>query len=123
PASQGRDYLPGASGAALKYLTDQKKKGVFLMIDGSQIDGGGHANNSEFIITEMIDFDKAVGEVLDFAKKDGNTLVIVTADHETGGYSINSGSSLDTIVAGFTTKGHTAALIPVFAYGPGAELF
>lgn len=123
PASQGRDYLPGASGAALKYLKDQNKKGFFLMIEGSQIDWGGHANNSEFIITEMIDFDKAVGEVLDFAKKDGNTLVIVTADHETGGYSINSGSSLDTIVAGFTTKGHTAALIPVFAYGPGAELF
>lgn len=123
PASQGRDYLPDASGAALKYLKDQNKKGFFLMIEGSQIDWGGHANNSEFIITEMIDFDKAVGEVLDFAKKDGNTLVIVTADHETGGYSINSGSSLDTIVAGFTTKGHTAALIPVFAYGPGAELF
>lgn len=123
PAGQGRDYLEGASKAAVSFLKAQDQKGFFLMIEGSQIDWGGHANNSDFIIKEMIDFDKAIGAVLDFAKKDGNTLVIVTADHETGGYSINSGSTMDTIVAGFTTKGHTAALIPVFAFGPGSELF
>lgn len=93
------------------------------MVEGSQIDWGGHANNSQFIINEMIDFDKAIGEVLEFAKADGETLVIVTADHETGGYAINPGSSVDTIFGAFTTKNHTAALIPVFAYGPGSELF
>jgi len=61
--------------------------------------------------------------VMDFAEKDGETLVIVTADHETGGYAINPGSTMDTIIPAFTTDKHTAALIPVFAYGPGSELF
>ena len=71
----------------------------------------------------MIEFDKAIGRALAFAEKDGETLVIVTADHETGGYAINPGSSMDSIVPGFTSTYHTAALIPVFAYGPGSELF
>ncbi|HHB51468.1 MAG TPA: alkaline phosphatase, partial [Saprospiraceae bacterium] len=68
-------------------------------------------------------FDKAIGAVMDFAEQDGETLVIVTADHETGGFSINQGSSMDTIVGTFNSASHTADLIPVFAYGPGAELF
>ena len=93
------------------------------MIEGSQIDWGGHANDSDYIISEMIEFDKAIGVVLDFAKEDGETLVIVTADHETGGYALNPGSKMDSISPAFTTKDHTAVLIPVFAWGPGAELF
>lgn len=120
----GRDYLVPASKFAPAFLDKRDdNKGFFLMIEGSQIDWGGHANDSEYIITEMIDFDNAIGEILKFAEQDGETLVVVTADHETGGYAINPGSSQDTIVAGFTTGYHTAALIPVFAYGPGAELF
>ena len=71
----------------------------------------------------MLDFDKTIGKVLDFAKKDGNTLVVVTADHETGGYAINPGSEMGEIIGAFTTDYHTAAMIPVFAYGPGAEMF
>ncbi|HIB86549.1 TPA: hypothetical protein EYO57_04950, partial [Candidatus Poribacteria bacterium] len=98
-------------------------KGFFLMIEGSQIDWGGHANDSQYIIDEMIDFDNAVGQVLDFAAKDGNTLVIITADHETGGYGINAADDDGTIVGGFTTDYHTATMVPVFAYGPGAEAF
>ncbi|MBK8562548.1 MAG: alkaline phosphatase [Saprospiraceae bacterium] len=123
PVSQGRDYLVPASLMALDYLTKQPEKGFFLMIEGSQIDWGGHANDSKYITSEVIDFDKAIGAVLDFAKQDGETLVIITADHETGGYAINPTSTMDTIVAAFTTDKHTAALIPVFAWGPGEELF
>lgn len=123
PVAQGRDYLVPASKLAPIFLNKRSNKGFFLMIEGSQIDWGGHANNSQYIITEMLDFDKAIGAILDFAKEDGETLVIVTADHETGGYSITSGSKMDSIVGSFTTDKHTAALIPVFAYGPGAELF
>lgn len=122
-AEQGRDYLAPASAKALPFLAQRSPKGFFLMIEGSQIDWGGHANNTNYIITEMLDFDRAVGAVLDFAKVDGRTLVIITADHETGGFAINPGSSMDTIVGAFTTDQHTAALIPVFAFGPGAELF
>lgn len=123
PYSQGRDYLAPASKLATVYLNRRSEKGFFLMIEGSQIDWGGHANDSNYIISEVIDFDNAIGEVLAFARQDGETLVIVTADHETGGYSINHGSTMDSIVGSFSTDYHTATLIPVFAFGPGAELF
>jgi alkaline phosphatase len=120
---EGRDYLIQAGNQAVEFLNEKSDKGFFLMIEGSQIDWGGHANESEYIITEMIEFDQLIGDILDFAKKDGETLVVVTADHETGGYSINPGSTFDTIVPGFTTTYHTATMIPVFAYGPGSEQF
>ncbi|MEM9921723.1 MAG: alkaline phosphatase, partial [Bacteroidota bacterium] len=122
-AMQGRDYLLPASQLAIPFLKKQSNKGFFLMIEGSQIDWGGHANNSEYIITELLDFDKTIGMVLDWAEKDKNTLVIVTADHETGGYSIVPGSTADSLVTKFTTDYHTAVMIPVFAYGPGSEAF
>jgi alkaline phosphatase len=121
--SQGRDYLVAASKQAPLFLTRRSEKGFFLMVEGSQIDWGGHDNDSEYIISEMINFDNAIGAILDFAKEDGETLVIVTADHETGGYAINKGSTRDSIIGRFTSDSHTASLIPVFAYGPGAELF
>lgn len=123
PVAQGRDYLYAASKMAMGFLRNHDNKGFFLMIEGSQIDWGGHANNSDYIISEMIDFDRTIGEVLKFAERDGNTLVIVTADHETGGYSILPGSRMDSLATAFTTDYHTADLIPVFAYGPGARAF
>lgn len=123
PFSQGRDYLVQASGTAVTYLSSQPEGGFFLMIEGSQIDWGGHANDADYVISEMIDFDNAIGEVLKFAMEDGQTLVIVTSDHETGGFAINPGSKMDSLIIKFTTDKHTAILVPVFAFGPGAELF
>ncbi len=123
PVSQGRDYLPLASVLAANHLNAKNDNGFFLMIEGSQIDWGGHANDAEWIISEMLEFDNVVGKMLDFAEKDGNTLVIVTADHETGGFAINSESKLNNLVTAFTSDYHTADLIPVFAYGPGSEAF
>jgi len=127
PFSQGRNYLLPASKTAIEFLKthDDKedKKGFFLMIEGSQIDWGGHANNAEYIISETLEFDNIIGEVLKFAKEDGETLVIVTADHETGGFAINNGSTLDSLKTSFTSTYHTVELIPVFAYGPGAYQF
>ena len=127
---QGRDYLPKAAKLACNFLEKRSNKGFFMMIEGSQIDWGGHAGNTNYIVNEMLDFDKTIGEVLDFAKRDGNTLVIVTADHETGGFSLVKGSKWNKIVGGFgDTKPergaiyHTATWIPVFAYGPGAQEF
>lgn len=122
--SQGRDYLEEASTRGVDFLDQRsQEKGFFMMIEGSQIDWGGHANDSDYIISEMIEFDRTIGAILDFAKKDGETLIIVTADHETGGYAINPGSKMGNIIPGFTTDSHTGALIPVFAFGPGSELF
>ena len=94
------------------------------MIEGSQIDWGGHANDTDYIITEMVDFDKSIGFALDFAAKDKETLVVITADHETGGFALMGGNMKTGEVKGaFTTKGHTGQMIPVFAFGPGAEVF
>lgn len=108
---------------ALKSLS-QQKKGFFLMIEGSLIDGGGHKNDMTYLVEEMLDFDKAIGAVLEFAAKDGETLVIVTADHETGGVSIVGGNNSEGDVSGrFGTTGHSAVMVPIFAYGPGAEYF
>jgi len=124
PVSKGRDYLYGASKIATGFLKARGgNDGFFLMIEGAQIDWGGHANVSDYIVTELLDFDRTIGAILDFAEKDGETLVIVTADHETGGYSINQGSTRDSLVTQFTSDYHTAEMIPVFAYGPGAENF
>ncbi|WP_455169507.1 alkaline phosphatase [Aegicerativicinus sediminis] len=117
------DFLPTSSALAIEYLS-KSKDGFFLMIEGSQIDWGGHGNDGEYIKSEMLDFDQTIGKVLDFAKQDGNTLVIVTADHETGGYTLASnGSNYNEILPSFSTTGHSATLIPVFAYGPGEEIF
>lgn len=123
--SLGRgNFLPEAVGSAVKLL-NKNSKGFFLMVEGSMIDWGGHRKNIDLITSETIDFDKAVGVALDFAKKDGNTLVIVTADHETGGLAIDGGSIRRGVVrASFSPRqNHTATPVPVFAYGPGAQKF
>ncbi|MCO6490622.1 MAG: alkaline phosphatase [Phaeodactylibacter sp.] len=119
----GRDYLPYATDFALSFLRRRSDKGFFLMIEGSQIDWGGHSNDGGLAVDETLDFDEAVGLALKFAKKDGETLVLVTGDHESGGLALNPGSRMNDLQLAFTTNGHTAALVPVFAYGPSAELF
>lgn len=117
------NFLPLATQKSIEIL-DHAKTNFFLMIEGAQIDWGGHSNKSDYLIEEMLDFDRAVAQALAFAEKDGNTLVVVTADHETGGYSINGGDLKKGEVQGkFTSDYHTATMVPVFAYGPGAESF
>jgi alkaline phosphatase len=123
PAEAGRDYLPYAVKQALPFLEQRSDKGFFLMVEGSQIDWAGHAKKGNTVISEMLDFDKAVEAALDYARKRGNTLVLVTGDHETGGLSIIEGSRMNRLKTAFTSNGHTGSLIPVFAYGPSAQLF
>ena len=121
--SEGRNYLETASEMAIRFLDQRSEAGFFLMIEGSQIDWGGHDNDPKYIVDEMLEFDRVIKLAYEFAEQDGETLVIVTADHETGGLSVNYGSTMDTLVCGFTSGGHTAAFIPVFAFGPGSENF
>jgi alkaline phosphatase len=105
-------------------LLSANKQGFFIMAEGAQIDHGGHANDLPFVVTEQLDFDKVIGEALKFADKDGETLVIVTADHETGGLSLLDASNKTGMVRGnFSTDDHTNIMVPVFAYGPGAMNF
>lgn len=117
------DFLPEYTQHAINYLSESDKP-FFMMVEGSQIDWGGHDNNSDYLISEMLDFDKTVGVALDFAEKDGNTLVIVLADHETGGFTLGADNgNYNKIKPVFSTTSHSATLIPVFAYGPGADNF
>ncbi len=121
---EGRgDFLPNATKLALEKLS-KNEKGFFLMVEGSQIDWGGHDNDADYLIEELMDFEKTLGVALDFADLNGETLVIVTADHETGGYTLASdGSDYNKIKPSFSTTGHSATMVPVFAEGPGASLF
>lgn len=117
------EMLPASSRKAIELL-NKNPKGFFLMIEGSEIDLAAHAKDTPAFIDEILDFDDAAGEVLDFAKNDGHTLVVITADHETGGVAIIGGNiRAHRAILNFPTKGHTAVMVPVFAYGPGAEKF
>ncbi|MBA4746919.1 MAG: alkaline phosphatase [Muricauda sp.] len=117
------DALPKSVAKALTVL-GAKNNPFFLMVEGAQIDNGGHSNSTGDIIREMLDFDQAIAEALKFADADKNTLVIITADHETSGFGIVGGSMKDGIVQGdFLTVDHTGIMVPLFAYGPGAKKF
>ena len=94
------------------------------MTEGAQVDYGGHYNQLPYVVEEAIDFDAVVTKALQFADKNGETLVIVTADHETGGLTLLDGDYSKGYVSGqFSTNDHTAIPVPVFAYGPGSQLF
>jgi alkaline phosphatase len=100
------------------------ENGFFLMVEGSQIDWGGHANETPYVVREVKDFDDAIGVVLTFAQENPGTLVIITADHETGGMTINGVNRENTIVdIAWTSTGHTGTPIPLMAYGPHAVEF
>ena len=100
------------------------ENGFFLMVEGSQIDWGGHANETPYVVREVKDFDDAIGVVLTFAQENPGTLVIITADHETGGMTINGVNRENTVVdIAWTSTGHTGTPIPLMAYGPHAVEF
>ncbi len=118
------NFLPLTVAESIKHLQKTAKKGFFIMAEGAQIDYAGHANNVSYVVNEVLDFDKAVGEALRFADQDGQTLVIVTADHETGAMSITGGNEKEgKVKANFGSKGHSAIMVPVYAYGPQSQLF
>lgn len=117
------EKLASATKNGIAFLS-QKKKPFFLMSEGADIDSYGHRNSISGVITESISFDRAITEALKFADVDKNTLVIITADHETGGLTIPQGDlSKHEIEADFTTHDHTAMMVPIFAYGPMSQEF
>ncbi len=122
-ASAGRTYLPPATTLACQYLQKRSPKGFFLMVEGSQIDWACHGNDRNWLRSEMLDFDATVRAALNFARSNGETLVIVTGDHECGGVALEKGETRKTFTPAFAGRLHTAAMVPVFAYGPGATLF
>lgn len=122
PSLDRGDILPSSVAKALELLDN--KKGFFLMVEGSMIDDGGHDNKAGHTMEEIFDFDKTIGLVLEWAAKDGETLVIVTGDHATGGMTLLSGDIDDKrIRVNFSTTGHNGIALPVFAWGPHSEDF
>lgn len=125
------DFLPNATAKALEILSNNAREsgsGFFLMVEGSQIDGKAHGHDLEGMLAEIYDFDAAVNVAFDYADEHPGTLVVVTADHETGGLTIVNGNrkfdihDLEVDFA-WTTGGHTGGMVPIFAYGTGAENF
>ena len=121
--SSDRYYTLGEmTKAALDNLSNNQN-GFVLLVEGSQIDWAGHDNNQEYLLSEMKDFNSAIKIALDFAKKNGETLVVVTADHETGGMSIIGGDfDGNNLKIGFINKSHSAGFVPIFSFGPSEEL-
>lgn len=124
PAALDRgDYLPTAVRKALELLSGSKK-GFVMMVEGSRIDDFCHRHMTGHFAEELLDFDRAVGEVLKWAEQDGETLVVITADHATGGVTLLGGSRDDrSIKVNYSTKGHNGIFVPVFTFGPHAEDF
>lgn len=127
----GRDpeLLARGTRKALEMITAASAgKGFFVMVEGSWIDSAGHANDAEMLAGELMDFDNAVGVAFDYADSHPGTLVIVVADHETGGLTIPSGKENfllpdSGIEFRWSTGGHTATMVPLLAYGTGAANF
>lgn len=116
--------LAEATRAAIDKLQERGDKGFFLMVEGAKIDYAGHSRCMPGSVIEMLSFDLAVAEALKFADENGQTLVVVTADHETGGLVLLDGDEQSGRIMGvYTTDDHTPAMLPVFAYGPGADRF
>lgn len=122
PALDRGDAHQASVRKALELLDN--KDGFFLMVEGSCIDDWGHANKVGFVMEEIFDFDRTVGTVLEWAAEDGETLVIVTADHATGGMTLLDGSVAEQKVSvNFSNTGHNGVAIPVFAFGPHSDDF
>lgn len=120
------DFLPATTRYALEFLSQRAggDKGFFLMVEGARIDKSSHGNDYPAVVRETLDFDKAVEEAVRFAEKDGNTLVIISADHETGALVLGDGNPAEGVMNGaFVSNNHTAIPVPLFAYGPSSREF
>lgn len=118
------NYLPETTQAAIDFLSKKSENGFFLMVEGARIDKSAHKNDFSTLVREVLDFDLAVEKAIRFAEAEGNTLVIITADHETGALSLRSGNLANNTVKGvFVSKGHTPIIVPLFAFGPHSREF
>ena len=118
------DYLPATTEMAMEYLSERGDKGFFLMVEGARIDKEEHANNFGGMVRETLDFDKAVEAAIRFAERDGHTLVIISADHETGAVTLGNCNPDDGYASGtFASRGHSPVMVPLFAYGPRSREF
>ena len=99
-------------------------KGFVMMLEGSCIDDWLHGNDIEKGMEELLDFDRTIGDVLEWAAKDGHTLVVVTADHNTGALTLQDGNLEEGLIGvAFSSDSHNGIAVPVYAWGPGSDKF
>ena len=134
PPAAERDFtLTDLLQAALTKLSADPE-GFFLMVEGAQIDWAAHDNHAQHLVNEWADLDMAVGEALRFSEAHNDTLVLVTADHETGGVTLpkapgvtlggaGEGEAKPSVGIAFSTGSHTGIMVPLFAAGVGAPSF
>ncbi len=122
PVYEGRN--PSTTQMAQLALSqiDKNPKGFFIMIEESQVDWGGHSNSAEYIKGEMASLNDLVDFVLDYQIKNPNVLVVLTADHECGGVAVHDAKNSNLDIR-FTSDYHSANFVPIWASGPGAEVF
>ena len=120
-------YLEKATVKALEQLSKNAPEGFFLMIESAIIDGYGHNNDSDGMVEEMKEFDGTLKALVKYVNEHPETLLVVTADHETGGTGVGYQSypvgGTAPVKLTFSTSGHTGTVVPIFAYGAGAENF
>ncbi len=92
-------------------ILDNDEEGFFLMVEGAHIDKHSHSNDEDKMVVALREFDKAVEKALEFAEADGETLIVITADHETGKIVYKNGEYK------YTRDSHSASNVPVFVYG------
>lgn len=122
-AITGRTYFPYYCKTAPAFLANKRNEGFILIVESSQLDICLHSNSTLEFKSEMKDSENSIKKLLEFAKRDKQTLLIVTADHETGGLAIEGGKKGKDVDLDYTTNGHTASMVPIFAYGPGSKNF
>jgi alkaline phosphatase len=111
------NFLSQAFLQASSYL-GKGKSPFFLMVEAAKIDSGGHSNSPSTIVTELLDFDRTIAEAIRYADTHPGTLVLVTADHETGGVTLPQGNvAKREVELAFHSDDHTGILVPIFAYG------
>ena len=121
--AQSTPTIADMTSKALSILS-KNNKGFFIMSEGAKIDTCSHGKDAKGMVREALNFDEAIRVALDFAKKNNDTLVVVTADHETGGCAVYGGDEANPkYTASYISGGHSANMVPIYAFGPGAELF
>ena len=126
-----RERSPDAGGPALEVSVRKALEqlasddgGFVLVVESEETDELGHDNNAQRVVEATKELDEAIKRILDFAEQRGDTLVLVTADHDTGAMSIVKGRVGDGHAKiRWASDTHTGAWVPLFAFGPGARHF